>query len=215
MLDLSPPDFAERLRVVIDCFNTRREAAETAGVSLDAIIRYLRGENQPGFGVVARLCHAAEISMHWLATGEGARNIHETLPNHSALGIPVIGLAETDQTGWYQAQPSRIQTTLDLPDPKAFATVVHGQALIPEGLQPGFLCVCSPMLRPVMGDIIHLRRHDGLCAIRLFIREEGEWLVLRAYTDPDTNGTQRVYEDKVKRSVINEIAPVVFVRRKV
>jgi hypothetical protein len=47
------------------------EAAEIAGVSLDAVVRYLRGENQPGFLIVGRLCEAASMSMHWLATGQG------------------------------------------------------------------------------------------------------------------------------------------------
>jgi hypothetical protein len=108
-----------------------------------------------------------------------------------------------------------MQMTLELSDPNAFATVVHGQNLIPEGLQPGFLCVCSPQLRPVKGDLVHLRRYDGLCSIRLFIGEESEWLVTKAYTDPDAKGLQRAFEDKVKRSTIKEIAPVVFVKRKV
>jgi hypothetical protein len=70
-------------------------------------------------------------------------------------------------------------------DPNAFATVVHGQGLVPEGLQPGFMCICSPMMKSAwQGDIVHLKRFDGLMRVEAcFLREEGEWLVLKAYTD--------------------------------
>jgi hypothetical protein len=207
--------FHERLRLVIDALGTRREAAEIAGVSLDAVVRYLRGENQPGFLIVGRLCEAAKMSMHWLATGQGKPALNDNKdPLPIASGFPVLGFAETKETGWYAPQNSTLQTTLDMNDPNAFATVVHGQGLIPEGLQPGFMCICSPMMKPLAGDIVHLKRFDGLCALRLFLREEGEWLVLKSYTDADAKGSQRSFEDKVKRSTISQMSPVVFVKRK-
>lgn len=207
--------FPERLKIVASRLGTRQQAADIGGITLDALIRQLRGDNQPGFHTISRLCQAAGVSMHWLATGEGSEELTDlTLPS-SIQGLPVAGFAETKEPGWYQAQPSRMQTTLDLPDPKAFATVVNGQALIPEGIHPGFMCICSPMMKAVIGDIIHLRRKDGLCALRLFQGEEKGWLLLKAYTDADSKGQQRAYEDKVKSSVIEEIAPVVFIKRKV
>ncbi len=206
--------FIDRLRIVIDRLGTRKEAADIAGVSLDAIIRYLRGENQPSFMAISRISESAGISMHWLFNGEGPMEAHETQAASSVRGIPVSGFAESKDEGWYNPQISSMQMTLDIPDPNAFATMVHGQNLIPEGLQPGFLCICSPMLKPVSGDIIHLKRNDGLCALRIFMGEEKEWLVLKAYTDRDEKGVQRSFEDRVKRSIIAEIAPVVFVRRK-
>jgi hypothetical protein len=163
---------------------------------------------------VSRLSEAAGVSMHWLYNGDGGMEMHEMNAASSVRGIPVSGFAESKDAGWYNPQISSMQMTLDIPDPHAFATMVHGQNLIPEGLQPGFLCICSPMLKPVSGDIIHLKRNDGLCALRIFLSEEKEWLVLKAYTDRDEKGAQRVFEDRVKRSIIAEIAPVVFVRRK-
>jgi len=207
--------FPDRLRVVADRLGTRREAAEIAGVTLDAIIRHLRGDNQPSFQSVSRLCEAAGISMHWLATGEGPEELTDVEAANESAGLPVTGFAETKEQGWYTSRISRSQTSLDLPDSKAFATVVNGQALVPEGIHPGFLCICSPAAKAVKGDIVHLRRHDGLCTMRVYMGEEKGWLILQAYTDADRKGNQRLYEDKVKRSIIKEIAPVVFVKRKV
>lgn len=211
-------DFVDRLRVVMDRLGTRRSAAETGGVSLDAVIRYLRGENQPGFMVVSRLTEAANISMRWLATGQGEMEnsdpFAKNLSGNSVRGIPVSGFAESHDTGWFTPQISSMQLTLDLPDPNAFATTAQGQNLIPEGIQPGFICICSPMLKPVFGDIVHLRRQDGLCSLRIFIAEEKDWLVFKSFTDRDDKNQQRAFEDRVKTSTISEIAPVVYVRRK-
>lgn len=208
-------EFVDRLRIVMDRLGTRREAADIAGVSLDAVIRYLRGENQPGFLVISRLTEAAGVSMHWLSHGQGPMENNVLHEASSVRGIPVAGFAESKDAGWYTPQSSSMQITLDLPDPNAFAATVHGQNLIPEGIQPGFMCICSPMLKPVSGDIVHLRRNDGLCTLRVFVAEEKDWLVLKAYTDRDGHNQQRAFEDRVKTSTIQEIAPVVFVRRKV
>jgi transcriptional regulator with XRE-family HTH domain len=211
-----PKGFTERLRVVADRVGPRREAARIGGVSLDAIIRYLRGENQPTFTTMTHLCQAAGVSLSWLATGEGDPDESASPRDVSvSRGLPVMGFAESKDAGWFTPQPSRMQTTLDLPDTKAFAAVVHGQTLVPEGLHPGFLCVCSPMLRPVKDDIVHIRRSDGLCTLKLFVGEEKDWLILKGFMDPDAKGVQRPFEDRVKRGVVMEIAPVVFIRRKV
>lgn len=207
-------EFVERLRIVMNRLGTRRNAAEIGGVSLDAVIRYLRGENQPGFMVVSRLTEASGISMRWLASGLGEMEIDTKAANNSVRGIPVTGFAESEDTGWYAPQMSSMQLTLDIPDPNAFAITVQGQNLIPEGIQPGFICICSPMLKPVFGDVIHLRRHDGLCALRIFTGEEKDWLVLKSFTDRDDKNRQHVFEDRVKASTISEIAPVIYVRRK-
>jgi transcriptional regulator with XRE-family HTH domain len=208
--------FQDRLRTVLDRLGTRRDAAMIAGVSLDAVIRYLRGENQPSFAAIGRLCQAAGISMHWLATGQGPAewDAAKGLSDQTTRGLPVSGFSESKESGWYTTLESAVQTTLDLPDPHAFAALVHGQGLVPEGLHAGFMCICSPQLKTVQGDIVHLKRHDGLCALRIFIREEGEWLILKADSDTDDKNQQVPYEDKVKRSVIAEMAPVVFIRRK-
>lgn len=208
------PDFTARLRLMMDRLGTRAQAAAIAGVTVDAVIRYLRGGNQPGFIAISKMAEAANVSMHWLFHGEGPMELDDMIRQSAARGIPVSGFAESKDDGWYMPQISSMQMTLDLPDPNAFATMVHGQSLIPEGVQPGFLCICSPMLKPVPGDIVHLRRQDNLCALRIFLAEEKDWLVLKAYTDRDEKGMQHPFEDRVKNSIMNEIAPVVFVRRK-
>lgn len=153
--------------------------------------------------------------MHWLSTGEGQMDAQAIFEDSQIRSLPVSGMSESKDAGWYNVQPSTMRITLDLPDPSAFAIMVYDQNLIPEGLQPGFMCICSPMLKPLPGDIVYLRRNDGLFALRVFVAEEQQWLVLKSYTDRDEKGRQREFEDRVKRSLIDQVPPVVFVRRKV
>jgi hypothetical protein len=213
--------FFDRLRHVADSFPTRRDAAGAAGISTDQLSRYLRGENQPTFQAMKKLCEAAHISLVWLATGDGGReaildsNVPVsilTLPSNRSL--PVHQLAESGQIGWYDATTLAVSATLELPDPQAFAVVAQGLSLVPEGVQPGFLCVCSPLLKPLPRDLVHLKRTDGRCTLMVYLKEDAEWLYLQAYLDPDKNNIQAPFQDQLRRSAIDSLAPVVIVKRR-
>lgn len=70
--ELPDPAFRQRLGTVVRSFHSRRQAAEAAGVSVDALTRYLKGNNQPPFAAIVRLAKEANVSLDWLAGGEGA-----------------------------------------------------------------------------------------------------------------------------------------------
>jgi transcriptional regulator with XRE-family HTH domain len=63
--------------LVLDAFQTRAEAAAVAGVGANQLARYLRGEAEPTFDIVARLAADRGVSLNWLANGEGPRAITE------------------------------------------------------------------------------------------------------------------------------------------
>lgn len=60
-----------RIRAVVDLYDSRKSAASAAGVSTDMLSRYMRGDSQPGFSVIANLCQPVGVSLSWVATGEG------------------------------------------------------------------------------------------------------------------------------------------------
>jgi transcriptional regulator with XRE-family HTH domain len=217
-----PNDFSCRLRHVADHFPTRRDAALAAGISVDQLTRYLRGENQPSFQAMHKLCAAAHISLVWLATGNGAREIDAAClyestsqQTYTASTLPVLNLAESGQAGWFDATPLAVTASLDIHDPKAFAIVAQGLSLVPEGIQPGFLCVCSPLVKPVPRDILHVRRHDGRCTLMVYQREDADWLYLQAYMDPDKNDQQTTFQDQLRKSSITDCATVIMVKRRI
>lgn len=219
--DLMPPEFVNRLRHIADSFQTRRDAAQAAGISTDQLTRYLRGENQPTFQAMQKLCDAANMSLQWLATGDGAREAALDAATSIPLSIftqpralPVHSLSESGQIGWFDATELAVAATLDISDPQAFAVVAQGLSLIPEGIQPGFLCVCSPSLNPIPRDVVHLRRADGRCTLMTYIRDDVEWFYLQAYLDPDKEGRQLPFQDQLRKTAVKSIAPVVMVKRR-
>ncbi len=217
--DVLDKEFVERLRHVADCLGNRKNAAKAANVSLDQLTRYLRGENQPAFSAMAGLCRAANIRLDWLAKGEGfPKNQDETLTNidHRRLtSIPMLGMSECGLAGWYQPIAWEIETSLEITDPKAFAVLAHGLSMVPEGIKQGFICICSPGIPPSKGDVIHVKRSDGYTTIKTFSDLDAQWLYLRGYLDPDDDGYQAPYDDKIRRDKIFEIATVVFIKRKI
>jgi hypothetical protein len=65
------PGIGHRIGQVAKLIGTRTSAYEVMGVSSAALQRYIKEENEPPFGPLARLCVAAGASLNWLATGEG------------------------------------------------------------------------------------------------------------------------------------------------
>jgi hypothetical protein len=67
-------EFGERIRSVLDEFDTRAAAAEIADVTPEHLASYIAGRAKPPFELVARLAAARNISLDWLATGDGPRS---------------------------------------------------------------------------------------------------------------------------------------------
>lgn len=64
-------ELGTRIKAVCERLGSRKNAAEIGGVSEDMIYKYINGNTMPKLDVIARLCKEANISMQWLAYGEG------------------------------------------------------------------------------------------------------------------------------------------------
>ncbi len=64
-------DFAERIRAMVDLYETRKEAMAAADVSRPQLDRYMRGASKISLNVAARLAGPVGISLDWLASGAG------------------------------------------------------------------------------------------------------------------------------------------------
>lgn len=65
------PGIGRRISEAAELLGTRTSAYTVMDVSSAALQRYIKGENEPPFAALARLCVAAGVRMDWLATGEG------------------------------------------------------------------------------------------------------------------------------------------------
>ncbi len=67
-----PASLAElgtRLAQVVKFYQSRKSAADAAEISVDQLLAYERGKNEPKFSVLARLAAPVGVSLDWLATG--------------------------------------------------------------------------------------------------------------------------------------------------
>jgi Peptidase S24-like/Helix-turn-helix len=60
-----------RIRWLLDQFATRVDAAEIAGVTPEHLASYISGRAKPPFELIARLAAAKDVSLDWIATGDG------------------------------------------------------------------------------------------------------------------------------------------------
>ncbi len=81
-------ELGERIRWLLDRFDNRVEAAEIAGVTPEHLASYIAGRAKPPFELVARLAAAKDVSLDWLASGEGERQAGDADPG-GFVAIPV------------------------------------------------------------------------------------------------------------------------------
>lgn len=97
---LWPPDdgFQNRLRAVISDVGSVRRAAEVCAVSEDQMAKWRDLRVRPTMAAMIALARAAEVSVQWLATGEGPREspaalLRAGLPPSELLRVPRVRLA--------------------------------------------------------------------------------------------------------------------------
>ncbi|MEA5446755.1 S24 family peptidase [Gammaproteobacteria bacterium AB-CW1] len=175
--EFSGPIFRQRLESVVRRFPSRRQAARVAGVSVDALARYLKGSNQPGFAPVARLARATGISLDWLAGGSDRAPEQE----QGIFRVPILN----------ECQPDRDTLAEGVGHCPASLAISRRWLYYALEVEPERLAICSvmdesmsPRLTP--GDLLVLERHrehptcDGLYAISM----NGAFLVKRVQLRP-------------------------------
>lgn len=202
--------FIRRIEKLIRESGGQSALARKTGLSLGAIQRYLKG-GEPTRGALVRLTEACGVSLPWLVFGSD----EETPAPRQRKEIPVLGFAECGLQGWYNEIRYRVSTSLDWPDPDLFAVIAAGHSMAPEGIHPGYICIVSPATHPQKSDAVLIRRNDGTSTIKLYLREDQGWLYVSGWLDPATpGGPQEPYTDQIRRSTIDNLAPVILVKRR-
>lgn len=68
----SDAEVGRRIEAAIRLFPTKREAADTLGISTDQLARYIKGQVSPPLSVLMRLSAVKGVSLDWLASGSGS-----------------------------------------------------------------------------------------------------------------------------------------------
>jgi phage repressor protein C with HTH and peptisase S24 domain len=76
----------QRIREVIQRFPSVKMAADVAGVSPNQLTRYAKDENEPAVSIVARLAEGAKVSLEWLVTGRGPKELGDAGVRNGSAG---------------------------------------------------------------------------------------------------------------------------------
>ena len=176
-------NFIRRIEIMIRDAGGQSALARASGLSLGAIQRYLKG-GEPTRDSLIHLATAGGVSLSWLVFGTPDDEDEKPEPKVH-LEIPLYGFAECGLQGWYNEVRYRLSTSTDWPDPEMFAVIAAGHSMAPEGIHPGFICMVSPNTRPQKGDAVLIRRNDGTATIKVYQREDKDWLSVNGWLDPE------------------------------
>jgi hypothetical protein len=201
--------FISRVQELVDKAGGQSALSRNTGLSLGAIQRYLRG-GDPSRRALIKLSEAGKVSVNWLVYGRDEPD--SQIPEN--FSMPLYGFADNAEQGWYSEVRYKIGSALEWSDPELFAIAAADRSMSCEGIYEGHVCIVSPNTRPHRGDVVFIRRKDGMAALKIFEGENSEWCFLRGYIDPGKNEKLVSSEEQLKRSAIKQMGPVVMIKRR-
>lgn len=188
--------------------------AERFGVSPQYWRDWETGKRKPGARNQQKLAEFFTIPLAEL-TGPGVPSLpaHEHGQPFTALGIPVISLAECGVSGWYSANPIAVRASLPSHS-KMFAVLAVGKSMLPDGIAEGYLLYCDPTIEAKKNDAVFIKTADGKATVKRFLQWEDGWLQVLGWLDPDWQGIQKPFVSKFPRDFVVTMCPVVLVQRR-
>lgn len=135
-----------RLEAAVQMFNTKREAADTLGISTDQLARYTKGAVSPPLAVLMRLSAAKGISLDWLATGHGSMRHGDPVATirpagPQARGVPIYDAAlslgqgrlngDAPVVGYLDLPDAYVRDVLHAPPGKVIVAYCSGDSMAP------------------------------------------------------------------------------------
>ncbi len=189
-------ELGERIRWLLDQFPNRVEAAEIAGVTPEHLASYIAGRAKPPFELVARLAAARNVSLDWLASGEGPRQAGDDEPE-GFVAIPIQRDADADPDGeedtvLFSAGFLRGLGTID----KLRIVVQRGAANAPV-IRDGDLLLVDTANDRITRDGLYVSLRDGRNFVR-FVETAPNGTVTLKSRNPDY-GTQTLTPEEAAR----------------
>jgi phage repressor protein C with HTH and peptisase S24 domain len=167
--------FADRLRVVLDSYETRLEAAAVAGVGANQLARYLRGGADPTWDVISHLALNKGVSLNWLATGLGPRSASDDVASFEAPGMVSVPM--------YDFRAGAGSGEIAESEEPIARIALHRDLLVAHGISPkspGLTMIGGYSMRPTIddGDLAVFDRTDREPRDKIYLfRRSGALLV--------------------------------------
>lgn len=169
----------------------------------------------------------------WLLSGEGdpwgktpgeseSPLLDDAAQTPTPAAVPILGFASCGITGWAGKMTYPLAVALPHGTDGMLAVMATGESMLPEGIGHGHICFCDPHIPPVAGECVYVETTDGRAALKAFVgRGEAaghgttaQEICLRGWLDKQGDEPQKDFYLRVSEAVVNTIAPVVYVKRR-
>lgn len=211
---------------------TQARFAEIVGISVNTLRGYERGNREPGADAVLRIAQAANVPLVWLLTGKQQEQFPTGVPQDGASRgvlhegrvssrqasrrVPVLAFAARDPSGWHEDGLLTLPIPTPFPhlySPELVAVCAKGQGMAPDGIRDGHIVFCDPLKAPKKDDAVYIVRQDGSMAIKRYLGQDGAFLRIQWWLDPDESGAQLPHVERLAVSDVARVAPVTIVVR--
>jgi hypothetical protein len=193
-------DFGERLRWLLDQFETRKEAGKVARITAEYLPSYIKAKANPRFASIARLAAAKNVSLDWLASGTGSRWTGEAdADGYVGIALQPEADARFDEAetpaeilfarGWLKA------TTAAAPD--ELRLVVHRGKSNEPVIRDGDLLLVDIRVKRIAEDGLYVFPRDGKYLARVVEHLFDNRIALKP-RHPDF-GTQTLTKEEAER----------------
>jgi phage repressor protein C with HTH and peptisase S24 domain len=166
-------ELGERVRWLLDQFDTRAEAARIATVTPEHLASYIAGRAKPPFELMARLARAKGVSLDWIASGSGERIRDDAAPEGFALvalrdSEPAgdVRYDEADETAPLAFPRAWLREAFDAEDGDLVMVIHRGPANEPV-LRDGDLLLVDRRMRTIGEDGFYVFERDGRLQTKL------------------------------------------------
>ena len=184
--------------------------------------RYWERGQRPSSTDLIRISDKLGLSLRWLISGEG-EPFASSAPQENApiLGrplkpVPMVGLASCGVEGWNQVTSIAVSASPLIMGENMVAVLAAGESMVPAGIASGQVCYCDPDQPVLEGDAVYVVRRDNMATIKLYLGEgERAGLIrLKGWQNADEEERRRPFTLELSREEVVQMAPVIYVRRR-
>jgi hypothetical protein len=180
--------FGDRLGHLLALFESRTSAADVAGVTPEQLGRYVSGQTtKVPIGVIVRLAAKKGISLDWLATGEGAREIGAPIGS-DYLHLPVFDARASSGFGAHfnpggeiarVAVPRLFLGGAKLQEDQLVIIFNHGRSNEPD-LNDGDALIIDRSVDRIVDDAFYVFDRDGALLVKMIERDVRGGITLKS-----------------------------------
>lgn len=203
--------------------------AEELGIHKNSVGSYEHGKTKPDIEFLCALCTKFHVDPGWLILGEGDMRPGEgeaagpepvlvpvcpPASRQTPKTIPVTGLASCGLNDWYNPSPLALRVAAPAQyeaKGELIAVVAIGASMRPDGIRHGYLVYCDAGIEVTPEDPVFIEKDDSSASLKRYLGKDDEWLYVQGWLEPNDQGLQKPYSEKLALSSVKRVVSVVAI----